>query len=419
MNQFAVDRREHDALMATGATPARPIHNLPVSLTPFVGRDAECDQVGQRLRDPACRLLTIAGSGGVGKTRLALEAARSFAATGQESPFAHGVALVPLAALTPREPLDDLLATTIAGALGIVLSGPEAPTVQVLYYLRDRSMLLVLDNFEHMLAGAPFVATLLQGASALKIMVTSRQRLNLRGEWALPLDGLAFPTSRPPTTGGEGVKGRKGEGVSPLHPFSPSPPLPQSPVADPEQYGAVQLFVQIARSQSPDFAPSAETMPAIVRICQLVDGLPLGIELAASWTRLLSVEELAHEIEQNLDFLGDTAQDLPSRQQSLRAVFAYSWNLLTQDEQRVLRQLAIFRGSFTREAAAAVAGATLPLLAMLVNKSLVRRTAALQSSSACYEVPELAAPVRRRGAEAGRRGRGHHGAPRRPLPGPA
>jgi DNA-binding CsgD family transcriptional regulator/tetratricopeptide (TPR) repeat protein len=140
-----------------------------------------------------------------------------------------------------------------------------------------------------------------------------------------------------------------------------------------EQYGAIQLFAQTARMYTLDFALSAETAPAVVRICQLVDGLPLGIELAASWTRVLSCAEIAVEIAQNLDFLDSAVQDLPARQQSLRAVFAHSWNLLTPAEQQALRQLAVFRGSFTREAAAQVAAASLPLLASLVNKSLVRR----------------------------------------------
>ncbi|HEX9372835.1 MAG TPA: AAA family ATPase, partial [Roseiflexaceae bacterium] len=164
-----MDQRYTESVLHSVA--ARPPHNLPAALTAFIGRDAEHAQVIARLRDPACRLLTITGAGGVGKTRLAIEAARSLApAAGVESPFAQGVCLVPLAPLSASEAARDVLATTIASALGIALSGPETAVVQVTQYLREKAMLLLLDNFEQVLAGATVITALLQETPALKIL---------------------------------------------------------------------------------------------------------------------------------------------------------------------------------------------------------------------------------------------------------
>jgi predicted ATPase/DNA-binding CsgD family transcriptional regulator len=382
-----------------------PPHNLPAPLTALVGRAAERAQALALLRDPACRMVSIIGAGGAGKTRLALEIAHALADPG--APFTDGVYAVPLAALAAADPLDDMLATAIAAAIGITFSGPETLAAQARHYLRARAALLLLDNLEHLAAGIPFLVELLRGAPQLKLLVTSRERLHLRGEWIISLSGLPFPDDRRTAARHELETSRP-----PDSDRSPGAPAAddQLSVVGLEQYGAVALFAQTARMYAPDFALTAETAPAVVRICQLVGGLPLGIELAASWTRVLSCAEIDAEIEQSLDFLRDSAPDLPARQQSLRAVFDHSWGLLTAPEQQALRQLAILRGSFTRAAAEAIctlerpiedAGAKvgdrpvipdprsslLSLLASLVDKSLLRR--AVASAGARYEMLEL------------------------------
>ncbi|HEU5100615.1 MAG TPA: tetratricopeptide repeat protein [Roseiflexaceae bacterium] len=364
---------------ASAQATTRPLHNLPAALTPFIGRDAERAQVIARLRQQSTRLLTITGAGGVGKTRLAMEAAQALIPrSGVDTPFIHGVYLAPLATLGEHETPGDVLAATLVSALGMPLSGSEPPAAQVIQFLRQKAMLLLVDNLEHVSGSAAFISSLLQASPALTVVVTSRQRLNMRGEQVIELAGLPFPAA------GQALEP---EGLA--------------------NYEAIQLFVQSAQALQPDFALNAETAPAVARICRLVEGLPLCIELAAAWIRVLSCDEIAQEIGRNLDFLTSTMQDLPARQRSLRAVFDYSWNLLSPPEQQALRQLAIFRGSFTREAATAVLrtestglrDASLPsvlspqsselltLLAMLVDKSLVRR--ATNEGLPRYEILEL------------------------------
>ena len=349
-------------------------YNLPAPRTAFVGRQPEYAHLLDRLRDPTCRLITITGPGGAGKTRLALEAARALLPTAPgPTPFVHGVYLVPLAALSAQTPLEDALATTMATALGIALAGPEAPTAQVQAYLREKALLLVVDNAEHLLAGAPFLADLLEAAPRLTLLVTSRVRLRLRGEWVVELAGLPFPDAEHNST-------------------------------EPELalYGAIQLFAQTAQSVDAAFTLTPAVLPAICRICQLVDGLPLAIELAASWTHVLSCDEIADEIAKNLDFLADALPDLPARQRSLRAVFEHSWNLLTPTEQTAFQQLAIFHASFTREAAGAIAAVPLAVLAALVDRSLLRRTASGDGHQGVrYEVSEVLRPYVRERLEAG------------------
>lgn len=375
-----MDQPNAQAAKDTSAqAPGRARHNLPAALTPFIGRDAECAQVIARLRQPSSRLLTITGAGGVGKTRLALQAAQALIpAPSVDTPFAHGVYLAPLATLGEHETPGDLLAATMVSALGIALAGSEPPADQVLQYLREKNVLLLVDNLEHVPGGLSFITSLLQAAPALKIMVTSRQRLGMRSEQVIELLGLPFPSPEQPTT-----------------------------VEAQASYPAINMFVQSAQALQLDFTLNAETTPAVTRICQLVEGLPLGIELAAAWIRVLSCDEIAQEIGRNLDFLSSAMHDLPERQRSLRAVFDYSWNLLNASEQQALRQLAVFRGSFTREAAGAVLSSKfkvqssepsttklltlnselLTLLAALVDKSLVRRVPA--EGVPRYEILEL------------------------------
>ncbi|MBL8056753.1 MAG: tetratricopeptide repeat protein [Anaerolineales bacterium] len=315
----------------TAAAP-RP-SRLPASATPLVGRDQELEQIGRLLAEAECRLLTLTGPGGAGKTRLALEAARRWAAGGLEAVF------VPLAPLETAE----RLAPAIASALGFSFNGPSAPAQQVLDYLRDKTLLLVLDNLEHLLAGADFLAEVLAWAPAVKLLATSRERLRLRGEWVLDVQGLplAVPDDAPGTNG-----------------------------------AAEALFLQAARRARPGFQLTPADRPAVARICQMVDGLPLGIELAAAWAGGLPVAAIAAEIARNSDFLSQSLRDGPERQRSLRAAFDYSWRLLSEAEQRALRRLAIFRGAFTPAAAERVAGAGPLSVAALTDKSLLRPSGA-------------------------------------------
>jgi predicted ATPase/DNA-binding SARP family transcriptional activator len=317
------------------ALPSSRPHNLPPQLTPFVGRERELALLAGLLAQPGCRLITILGPGGIGKTRLALQAASE-----QLDAFAHGVFFVPLVGL----PTPELLVSAIADALKLALHGAEEPQAQLLAHLRERELLLVCDNFEHLLAGAPLLIELLRHAAGLTILATSRERLNLQAEWLVEVGGM---------------------------------PLPQSEsTADIEDSSAVDLFVQSARRVRPDFALATADRPAVTRICQLVEGMPLAIELAAAWLRVLTCAEVAREIEQSLEFLTTALRDIPERHRSLRAVFDHSWDLLSPAEQRVFRGLAVFRGGFRRDAAEHVAGASLPLLAALVDKSLLRKSVA-------------------------------------------
>lgn len=317
-------------------SPTTSASALPTAPTPFVGRQQELAEIHQRLADPGCRLLTLVGPGGMGKTRLALQVA-----TAQQPAFPHGTFFVALAPVNTPE----LLVPAIADTLGFPFfpRRAEPPRVQLLNYLRAKQLFLVLDNFEHLQAGADLVADILTAAPQVKILVTSRERLNLHGEWVFEVGGMRFP----PTT---------------------------LTAEEADTYSAVRLFIQSAQRAAGHFVCTAADRPAIARICQLVEGNPLGIELAASWVKLMSCREIADEIATNLDFLTTHWRDLPARHQSLRAVFEHSWRLLTAEEQQLFAQLALFRGGFTREAAQQVAGASLPTLAALVDKSLVRRT---------------------------------------------
>lgn len=305
--------------------------NLPVPPNPLIGRENELTMLESLLADPKCRLLTLVGPGGIGKTRLGIEIATRI----QES-YSAGVCFVPLASLSSPT----FLVQGIADSLGLTFQGQTEPKSQLLIHLRDKQILLVMDNVEHLLEGVGFFTEMLNSAPDLKLLVTSRERLNLLGEWVFEIQGL---------------------------------PVPASEHSDHiEGYGSIELFVQSARRVKANFSFQSEEISPVVRICQLVDGMPLGIELAAAWVSVLNCQEIAREIERNMDFLVTSLRDVPERQRSLRAVFEHSWKLLSQDERKVLSRLAIFRGGFTRQAAAQIASATLPLLLDLTSKSLIR-----------------------------------------------
>jgi predicted ATPase/DNA-binding SARP family transcriptional activator len=326
------------AVQAT-PVPSAPIHNLPVPLTPFVGREQELADLARLIADPECRCISLVGPGGVGKTRLALQAADQ-----RKNEFAEGTAIIPLASVGSV----DAVIPAIANGIGFDFYGPLDPKIQLLKYLRDKQMLLIVDNVEHLLAEesqpgsiADLLIEILQQDALIKLLVTSREALNLQGELSFEVQGLAFP----------GVD--QTEGL--------------------DEFSAVALFVQRARRARPGFELNDENKTGVIRLCRMVEGLPLAIELAAAWVRVLSPEEIAKEIETSLDILNAQMRDLPERHRSMRAVFDHSWQMLSTEEQEVLSKLSVFRGGFQRQAAEQVAGASLPVLSSLVIRSLLRR----------------------------------------------
>lgn len=331
---FAVDPAEETTALYTRIRSAQAglRHNLPAALTGFVGRQAEIETIRRRLLVPSCRLLTIVGAGGSGKTRLALAVAASLVTV-----FLNGVWFVSLAAVNPAEP--EALAASLATALQMPVAAGNLRR-QVIEFLRPREVLLVLDNLEHLLDDIGWFGELLAAAPDVKLLATSRERLNLQAEQVIQLGGLPVPLRDDPA---------------------------------PESYAAVELFVRRGRRVQPDFALTPHNRAAAVRICSLVGGLPLGVELAAVWVNQFSCQEIADAIASNLDFLTTTQRDVSPRQRSLRAAFDYSWRLLIPAEQAAFAQLAVFPGSFTRQAAAEIAGVRASTLIGLVDKSLARR----------------------------------------------
>lgn len=311
---------------------ASPTHNLPIQHTPFIGRKTELERLKFLLESPSCRLLTLVGPGGIGKTRLAIEAARQ-----SLSQYSDGLCWIPLESLTSG----DFLLTTIKEVMFPHTRGQSNGEQQLFTYLRHKEVLLILDNFEHLLSHAYVVSELLQHASRIKIITTSRERLNLLGEWVLEISGMQIPTEST-------LINEQSEG-----------------------YDAVRLFINAARRHQPDLTFTTSDKNAIIKICQLLDGMPLGIELAADWLSILSCGELVGELEKNFDLLSTTMQDLPSRHRSIRSVFNYSWNLLTPTEQLLFRRLSIFQSSFSRESAESITGSKLILLRSLRGKSLL------------------------------------------------
>ena len=313
-------------------------HHLPLPSTPLLGRESELAAMAKLFHDPQCRLLTLTGMGGIGKTRLALEFAWR-----HKDMFSDGVTYVPLASVNSAESI----VPAIAEAFSFSFSGPVDPKEQLFNFMSEgteHAGLLVLDNLEHLIsrssAASEFVYEILQRLPYLKILTTSRERLSLHGEWMYELHGL------------------------------PIPPAEFSERLD--DYSAALLFLQCAQRIQPDLEITDEEKPAVVRICHMLEGIPLAIELAAAWVGMLTCREIADEIESNIDILTTTMRDIPERHRSMRATFDHSWRLLSNAERDMLRRLSVFRG-FDRYAAEIIAGASLSGLASLVSKSLVRR----------------------------------------------
>jgi predicted ATPase/DNA-binding CsgD family transcriptional regulator len=307
-------------------------HNLPSQPTSFIGREDEIAEIVALLDNPACRLLTLVGLGGIGKTRLALEvAARKL------DSFPNGVFFAPLQPLTAHQDI----VSAIAAATGLQFYDDQlTPRQQLLNYLCEKQILLILDNFEHLLDGADLLPEILDAAPRVKILVTSRERLRLREEWGFDLGGLTYP---------------EGESAS-----------------SPQDYSGVQLFLYRARRATSQFSPAREDWLSIARICRLVEGMPLAIELAAAWVRVLPCQEIASQIERSLEFLTTAARNVPAKHSSMQTVFDWSWGLLNEAERDGFSKLSVFRGGFSREAAEEVAGVSLQTLAALADKSLLR-----------------------------------------------
>jgi len=308
-------------------SPQGPVIRIPIPATPFVERPGELQHILGRLDDPNSRLITIAGPGGIGKTRLAIHSAMERA-----SAFRDGVFFVSLAAVQSG----DFLPLEIGDILGFAFKGGRTPREELVNYLAGREILLVLDNFEHLVGDSGLLLEILGRAPHVKILVTSREWLNVQQEWIVSIDGMAYPPSH---------------------------------AVEAEAYDAVQLFMACARRIRPRFSLD-DDRKAVVEICRLVEGIPLSIELAATWLRVIPPAEIVRQI--NLKFLSTTARNVPERHRNMEAVFDYSWRLLSPDEVRALMRLSVFKGHFDRAAAAEVAGAILPVLASLVEKSLIR-----------------------------------------------
>jgi predicted ATPase len=336
-NDLAVFLSERFAVSSPAANDHGDARQLPASVAPIVGREEEIEALAHMLEGDVPRLITLTGPGGIGKTRLALAAADRV-----RDSFADGVAFVPLSGVSDAS----LVSPTIAADLGVHEQG-NRPLVDVLIgHLQDKELLLLVDNFEQVVEASPVLGDLLAGAAGLKILVTSRRPLRLYGESEFPVSPLGLPV-----TSTEHV----------------------------EDSEAVQLFIQRAAWARPGFSISPENSTVIAEICRRLDGMPLAIELAAAWLRVLSPEALLNRLSSRLDVLSGGARDLPERQQTLRGTIAWSYDLLEDWEKELFAQVSIFGGGFDVSAVDSVCDTealpqrdTLSALGSLVEHGLVQ-----------------------------------------------
>ncbi len=317
-------------------------NNLPIERSDIIGRERELDAAGRLLLRDNVGLVTLTGPGGTGKTRLALQLAANLL-----DQFKDGVFFVNLAPITDAS----LLVPTIAQTLGVRESGSQLPVDTLKAHLHDKQLFLVLDNFEQIVSAGPLVKELLGGAPHLKVLITSREPLRVRGEHEYPVPTLALP--------------------DPKH-------LPD--LAAMSQYEAVALFIQRASEAKPDFAVTNQNAPALAEICTRLDGLPLAIELAAARIKLLPPEAMLSRLHNRMKMLTGGARDLPERQQTLRSTIAWSHDMLDEGEKQLFRRLAVFSGGRTLEAIEAVCNASGDLqmdvldgVESLASKSLLRQ----------------------------------------------
>jgi predicted ATPase len=333
---------ERDNGKVAPAESGRSLNNLPNPGTPFIGRRPEIEQIIRLTSNPDIQLVTLVGPGGTGKTRLSIQAACEMIST-----FSDGVWFIPLVAVQSAE---DLLLAIAKGLNYSFFKGEESPERQLLDFLRAKQMLLVLDNFEQLVEqGRDLITKIIGCAHRVKILITSRERLNLQAEQIYHVAGMQTPEK---------------EVIASW----------DNPSEQAKPFSAIQLLVERARRRQPDFRLSHENLQAVVDICRLVDGSPLGIELAVDWLEVLPPEEIVREIAHDLDFLESEAADVPERQRSLRVVFDTSWCHLDDAEQHAFERLCIFQGNFSRQAAQVVSGYPIRTLLSLANKSWLQQT---------------------------------------------
>lgn len=313
--------------------PAARRYVLPENTTPFIGREEELDQLSQRLAGRTSRLISLVGPGGIGKTRLAIQAVHT-----QKEIFRDGVFFVPLDGV----PTAAEIPAAVAKALGVTFrAGAESPQAEIMQILSDKQLLLIMDNLEHVIdGGAELLLDMLQAAPEVVLVVTSRERLNAQAEDLFRLHGLPYPNTD------------------------------NNP--DAARYAAVRLFADRAHRLNKTFGLSEATLGHVVQICRLVEGLPLGLELAATWVRDVSVSQIAASLAKDFDLLETDLRDISPRHRNIAAVFEHSWRLLTPAEQAVLPQLAVFRGGFTLAAAQSVTEASPLVLTRLRYKSFLQ-----------------------------------------------
>ncbi|MEZ4619848.1 MAG: BTAD domain-containing putative transcriptional regulator [Caldilineaceae bacterium] len=334
----------HATVPAKREPPQTTRHNLTAPTTPLIGRTTECKELIKLIADPTQRLITILGPGGIGKTRLALTIAQQVVEN-----LALDTFMVYLARLSDPS----TIIPTIADALNFQFqTDGRTNKAQLFAYLAPKQLYLVLDNIEHLLDGVHLVQELLEQCPQVRLLITSRERLKLTGETVYTLQSLDFPTWETPQ--------------------------------ELQRYDAAQLFFETARRVRPNVVFQTAEMQYIARICRMVGGMPLGIILAATWVEHLAPATIATELTRGFDLLETELRDLPERQRSMRTILDYSWQRLTVREQDVFMRLATFQGGFTRAAAQAVAGATLPILVHLVDKSFLQSIAGER-----YEIHEL------------------------------
>ncbi len=326
-------------------TYLRPRENLPRQTTPFIGRDTELDELHTILGSPDVRLVTILALGGMGKTRIALEAAAQ-----QLNNFPDGVYFIPLQALTDIEQIIRAIASSCY--YPFQADDDRSQKQQVLDFLANKHMLLLVDNFEHLLDASSLLNEILHIAPAVKLLVTSREKLNLMGETIYVLQGMEIPKQETPK-----------EAIG---------------------YDAVQLLQQGVRRVQPDWQITPDNLHIVTRICRLTYGMPLGIVLAASWLDVYSLERISDEIEKSADILETEMRDVPERQRSIRAVFEYSWKRLKPNEQNVLMKMSVFKGGCSPQAVEHITGAHPRNLQSLVNKALLSK-----NRQGRYDIHEL------------------------------
>ncbi len=339
-------RAEVSPVVDVTPTPTQGhIHRFPAPYSPLIGRKSELDYLVETLQNPDCRLLTLTGPGGIGKTRLCIETGRRLAASSGQ--FGDGLTWIPLAQLQAGE----MLVPAIAQNLNLTFRSRSDPLQELLKYLENKRILLILDNFEQLLdeedgetlpPAVSFLTELLSRSPDVTLFITSREPLSVQGEWVYTLEGLPY--------------------------HSPNGDSQAIPLEQP----APQLFIQSARRIRPSFNPDSYTQE-ILEICQLTGGMPLALEIAAAWMRAYDPAEIARRIHDSLDFLTSPYRDAPARQRSIRAVFTSTWNQLSGDQQSALAGLSAFQGAFMVQAALFVTQATVLDLAVLVEKSLLRR----------------------------------------------